>query len=114
MASDDQQPPSAAPDMEDVPLKTEFYRALLKTVGILAVTVILFSVAIEIEPEVECSSGESISYWFTNDGWEDCADGSDETPAAEDWEVHDNAQGTWILFFLSLVLLVKLGIPTSR
>ncbi len=65
----------------------------------LATTLLLFYVELVIE-QVQCDNGEIIKRDWVNDGEDDCDDGSDESPAAEDWP------STTSNFWTSLILLV--------
>ena len=80
--------------------------ANLLAVVFLATTLSLFVQTLDYVDEVQCDNGAPIPSDRVNDGIIDCADGSDESPAAEDWPETTNPA---IWFGLSLILLVIFG-----
>jgi hypothetical protein len=89
---------------EDV-LKTVKGVANLLVLVFLATTIIIFLVYLADAGTVQCDNGAFIDRDWVNDGVIDCGDGSDESPAAEDWP----STKTLILFWPSLILLVIFG-----
>ena len=53
---------------------------------VLAACAFVLTMIIGASPPFECENGESVNYFFVDDGGEDCLDGSDERPTEADAE----------------------------
>ena len=79
---------------------------------------VVFIRAVVHEEEVQCDNGELIPTGWVNDGYDDCDDGSDESPAAENWQVinptDSSADSAFNACCVSFILFVILGVWATK
>ena len=101
--------------MDDLLRIKRLFAILLVLVFFITTSLLLTAaLAFEEELQVQCNNGEWIYPEWVNDGYNDCGDWSDESPAAESWpeELTTNSSATWC--WPSFILFVIFGLWASK